>query len=424
MEKLVLDKWQKNILKTEGNIALRAGRQVGKSTVISMLAGDYAAQNPNKTIMIVAAVERQAFLLFEKVLWYLQDTYKEHIKNKGKDKPTKSRVRLKNGSVIYCLPTGLTGYGIRGYTIDLLIADEAAFIEDAVFDAVVPSLAARSKLGARIILLSTPFGRDTPDRPNYFARCFKDKTFTTFHVSSEDCPRITKEFLEHKKETMSKRAYQQEFMGEFVDDLMQFFPDAIIKACMKRSRSEARECFVGMDIARMGDDETVWAIGGFEGEKLIHRDLVITKKTMLSDTINTTIHLDKIWDFEKILLDDEGIGVGVSDVLLDTEQTKRKIVPINNSKRLSDYKEDKRVKLLKEDLYFNLLVMMEQNKIELLDEPEVFYSLKSIQFDYVKDSFGKTHFKIFGSYSHICEALIRLAYCRKYKELNIWIKSI
>jgi hypothetical protein len=45
----------------------------------------------------------------------------------------------------------------RGFTIDLLIADEAAFVPSEVFQAVTPALAARK--GARIVLLSIPFER-------------------------------------------------------------------------------------------------------------------------------------------------------------------------------------------------------------------------------------------------------------------------
>ena len=114
-----LDAWQEQILATEGNIVLRSGRQVGKSTVVAIKAGDYAAHNKDKCILIIAAVERQASLLFDKTLGYLADNYKSYISKK--DKPTRHKIVLTNGSVIYCLPTGLSGYGIRGYTVDLLI---------------------------------------------------------------------------------------------------------------------------------------------------------------------------------------------------------------------------------------------------------------------------------------------------------------
>jgi hypothetical protein len=417
-----LDKWQKDVLEAEGNIVVRSGRQCGKSTAISILAAREATSKPKRTVMVVASVERQAYLLFEKILAVLEAEYPKLIM-KGKDRPTKSLVKLRNGSRIYCLPTGLSGYGIRGFTIDLLIADEAAFIPDEVYNALIPSLAARASLGARVVLLSTPYGRQ-----GYFYEAFTDPTFTKFHVSSEECERIDKEWLKVQKDKMTKLVYTQEFLGEFVDELMQFFPDDLIKRCMIRRRPEtiAREfpAYLGVDIARMGEDESTFEVIQLKHEKLIQIENQITRKTLLSDTTRHIIHMDNIYNFNKIFLDDEGIGVGVFDELITNEQTKRKTIPINNSKRVIDSRDEGKVRLLKQDLYSNLLVLMEQGKIELLDDPEIFQSLKSVQFEYTSDLKGKPMLKIFGNYTHIVEGLIRAAWCIKYKSLSIWVKSI
>jgi hypothetical protein len=67
---------------------------------------------------------------------------------------------------------------------------------------------------------------------------------------------------------------------------------------------------------------------------------------------------------------------------------------------------------------------METGKISLLDEPNVFQSLKSVQYAYSNDSLGTRHLKIFGNYTHITEALVRAAWCVKYKDLNPTIYTI
>ena len=420
---MILDEWQKQVLNTKGNICLRSGRQVGKSTVISIYAGDYAAKNPNKTIMIIAHVERQAFLMFEKVLSYVETNYKGMMM-KGKHRPTKSRLKLKNGSIIHCLPAGLSGYGIRGFTIDLLIADEAAFIPEDVWNAVTPMMATRISKGARMILLSTPHGKD-----NYFARCFNDSTFTTFHVSSEDCPRIDKGFLEEEKKRKTKMQYAQEYLGEFCSDLMQFFPDKLILQLMKVGRpntiAQGKRYFLGVDIARMDRDQSTFEVIMLtDTNRLIHIENQITTKTYLSETTKQIIELDKQYKFEKIFIDDEGIGIGVFDHLLEVDEVKRKVIGINNSKRLLNYDGTASKRLLKEDLYNNLLALMERGEIDLLSDEEVFQSLKSVQYEYTADTYGKSHLKIFGNYTHIAEGLIRAAWCKKYKSLNMWISYI
>ena len=87
-----LDEWQKEVLAIKGNLCLCSGRQVGKSTVIAIKAGESAMKHPNRSIMIIASVERQALLLFEKVLSHIYLKDKKCIKTK-KDKPTKHELR-------------------------------------------------------------------------------------------------------------------------------------------------------------------------------------------------------------------------------------------------------------------------------------------------------------------------------------------
>jgi hypothetical protein len=228
---------------------------------------------------------------------------------------------------------------------------------------------------------------------------------------------------------MTKKQYQQEFMGEFVDDLMQWFPDELIIKCMKGKRpgsiTKGDGFYLGVDLARMGEDASTFAVGKLtQAKRIIQVEHQLTQRTYLSQSTKHIIELDKLYNFDKIFLDDEGIGVGVYDHLLDTEQTRRKIVPINNSQRILDREETQRTRLLKEDLYNNLLRLMEMGEIELLDDPEIFQSLKSVQYEYTSDTRGRSHLKIFGNWTHTAEALIRMAWCVKYKPLNIWIKSI
>ena len=409
---LSLDIWQKNIIEEKGNVIVRAGRQVGKSTAIAIKAGEYALNNPKKQVLIIASVERQAHLLFEKVITYLEDSSPNAIK-KGRDRPTKSKLSLKNGSVIRSLPTGLSGTGIRGYTIDLLIADEAAFIPQEVWVAVTPMLAITK---GKIILLSTPFGKE-----GYFYDRYKDPTFKKFHVSSEDCPRKDEHFLTEEKKRMTKLQYAQEYLGEFVDELMQFFPTTLIQRAMRLKRpsmiDKTKRYYLGVDVARLGTDESTFEIVDMSNRKKIrHIENIITTKTYLTETTRKIIELEKLYDFKKIYIDDGGVGSGVFDPLLEVEETRRKVIAINNAARALDKDEKRKKKLLKEDLYNNLLRLMERGEIALLSDDEIFLSLKSVQYEYTDEG----NIKIYGKYTHICEGLVRAAWGTKDKTLNIY----
>jgi len=396
---------------------------VGKSTVIAMKAGNYALKNKNKTIMIIASVERQALLLFEKVLDYIHNKNKRQIKT-GKDRPTKHRIQLRNGSNIYCLPTGMSGYGIRGYTIDQLYADEAHFIPEDVWAAVTPMLATT---GGDIILLSTPFGRE-----GYFYRCFHDDDFKSFSVSTEEVAdkRVEPmrkrmiEFLAKEKERMTKRQYAQEYLGQFVDELNQFFPDNLIKQCMTMQRNDKvppNNLYLGVDIARLGEDDSTFEILHKKDDNLYQIENIVTSKTLTTMSTRLILKLDRKYKFKKIYIDDGGIGVGVFDQLLEEEQTRRKVVAINNLRRAIDRDENRKKKLFKEDLYNNLLRLMEQKKIHLLDDPEIFQSFKSVQYEYTGGGDEEKKLKIFGHYTHIVEGLIRAAWSVRDKSLNIYI---
>jgi len=414
-----LDKWQEEILKAKGNLCARCGRQTGKSTVIAMKAAMFAVNNPDKQILVVSATERQAFLLYSKILNYLFDNFRSMIK-KGKDRPTKSEIKLINHSIIRCLPTGLDGIGIRGYTTNMLIADEAHFIPEEVWDAVTPQLVTTEAIQ---ILISTTHGRE-----GYFARCFNNPSFTSFHVTTEEVALGREEpmksrMLEHlasEKNEKTRLQFAQEYCAEFIDELRQLFPTDLIKKVMVLERQfltllPLEDNYLGVDIARMGEDESVlFSVQRIKRQRLTQLDMQITTKTHLNETIDLIKMHDKKHKYRKIYIDSAGVGAGVFDVLLQDSQTKRKVVSIENARKGID-RDDREKRLMKEDLYANLLVLMEQGKIELFNEPEILLSLRSVQYEYKEG-----RMKIFGTYTHIAEALVRAAWCMQDKTLNIY----
>lgn len=406
-----LDPWQEEVLKTNGNLCLRSGRQVGKSTIIGLKAAKYALENKEKLIMVISKTERQAELLFSKILFNLTQMGKAEIK-KGKERPTKHKINLKNGSVIHCLPTGDTGFGIMGYTIDLLIADEAAWIPPEVWNSIIPSMAITR---GNIWVLSTPYLKE-----GYFYECFTDPTFTSFHTTSEECPRRDDAFLAHKKETLSKAQYSQMYLGEFIDEFKKFFPDDLIEKCcvgLEEEPNKKNKNYLGCDVGRIEDPFTFEIVKehGKNLKHVYHRS-VIDKS--LTENSREIIRLNKLWDFKAEYIDSGGMGIGVCDILREDSENKRKVVEINNSSRPYD-KEEHRKKILKEDLYNNLKTLMEQGKIILLNNESVKDSLRSITADFN----DRGRLIITGNDTHIVEGIIRAAWCWKDKHLNIFVRT-
>lgn len=413
-----LDPWQEEVMKCKGNMVLRSGRQVGKSTVIGLKAAKYALENPNKLVVVISKTDRQSALLFTKILFNIMQIDKKAVaRGKGAGQnPTKHKIALKNKSVVHSLPAGDTGYGIMGFTIDLLIADEAAFIPEEVWNSIIPALAITR---GNIWLLSTPF-----IKVGYYYDCFEDPSFTAFHTSSEDCPRRDEVFLARQKKNRTKAQYKQMYLGEFVDEEMQFFSDEIIRKCSTGKKPPKilpnRKYFLGCDVARMDKDEFTYEIIDMtDRQNIKHVESIVTKNKPIPESTRKIIDLNTQYNFQKEYIDSGGMGITVCDLLRESDADKRKVVEINNASRIWNVDEGKK-KIIKEELYHNLRKLMEKGEIELLDDDEVKASLKCIQAEHDKKT-GRLIFS--GDDNHIVEGLIRAAWAAQGKHLNIFARS-
>lgn len=416
------DKWQEEVLRHQGNITLRSGRQVGKTEVIGSKVKDFALENPGTVSLIIAASQRQSSYLFEKVRVYFELMEHETNTQLFKEKATLSKIKLKNGSVIYCFPAGRTGYFVRGFTIDLLIADEAAYIPETVWNSILPMVAVsqkRRRMGY-IILLSTPFGKG-----GYFYNSFTDKDFKAFHVSSEDCKRIPKAFLRKERLRMTTAEYRQEYMGEFCDEWNQFFQTNLIKKCMtliewskKEDYKKEARYYLGVDIARYGGDENAFVVCELLKDRLRIVRCFTTDRISTTDTIGRIKAIEGLFNFNKIFLDDSGIGGSVTDILI--ENLGRKVMGLNNaSKRFEIQGEEKKRGILKEDLYSNALMLMETGRLDLISDLSLLRSLKSITYEYTSSK-NFRNIQIYGDYSHLTEAMVRACWCIKERGLDIY----
>jgi hypothetical protein len=413
------DKWQKEVLDHEGNITLRTGRQVGKSEVVSAKAVKFAFDHPGTTILIIAASQRQSSLLFEKVKANIDRKSEEDGEDYYVEPPTLTKILLSNKSRIYSLPAGRTGYFIRGFTIDLLIADEAAYIPETVWTAVIPMLAVSRKLRGlgTLILLSTPFGKG-----GFFYDSFADPDFRAFHISSEDCSRIPRDFLAKEKRRMTKQEYRQEYLGEFTDEWNQLFKTELVKKQMtfigwdfNSEYNTARKYYLGVDIARYGGDENAFVVVEVRKSRLRVVQCSVTDRVSTLDTIGRVKALDRNFHFNRIFVDDSGVGGAVTDVL--QESLGRKVFGINNSaKRLEVQGEEKKKGILKQDLYSNAINLLETGRLELISDMKLLKSLKSITFEYTQEG----NLKIFGTYSHLAEAMVRACWCTKEMGLRLY----
>ena len=139
------------------------------------------------------------------------------------------------------------------------------------------------------------------------------------------------------------------------------------------------------------------------------------EKRSIPQTVNEISKFNEIYGFNRIIIDDAGLGAGVYDMLKD-KFGMRKILAMNNARKsLED--EGRSGAVLKEDMYSNALSLMEQNKIEIIAHQSLEKSLKCMTFEYTENKKLLIH----GKYSHLAEAFVRACWCVKAKSLNLFI---
>lgn len=231
-----LDPWQERYINQTGDCLVVTGRQVGKTAAAAIKIVKYL-QKPNTIILIGALTEKQAQNLFFKALFIAQEMYPKKVVTTAREKPTKNKFEFyhkEGNSKVLCHALGFTGEGIRGYTVNHLFIDECKEIAEQVFVAIEPMISVTK--GTRDYL-GTPGGK-----VGHFWKCSNDPDFKVFNVSAYDCPRHTKESLEKYRSRMSQKEFAQEYLGQFLDDVMRIYTeDWIKKVCVEEEENTKSE---------------------------------------------------------------------------------------------------------------------------------------------------------------------------------------
>ena len=145
----------------------------------------FMINNPNTQTIVVSLTKDQAELIIIMVLDYLEKNCKKDIQ-RGKNKPTKSRIWLKNKARVISRPVGTTGDAVRGFTGDVLYIDEASGMPELIWKAAMPTLATT---GGQIWMSSTPRGKfqATGTEENYFYKCWmnREDQWQVFNIDTE-----------------------------------------------------------------------------------------------------------------------------------------------------------------------------------------------------------------------------------------------
>lgn len=198
-----------------------AGRQVGKSRTLAIEALYRAFTQPRALVLLVSAGEVAARRLLEECAALATAS---PIMSGSVVDDLKTEIVFSNGSRIISVPASQKQ--IRGWPVDLLIIDEAGFVDNDIWRAAEPAVIARP--GARIILSSSPWG----GVDHYFRLLWRrgmdapDERYASFHWPTSLNPNVSDDDLAEIRERETSHYFNREYLAEWVEETGAYFTTA------------------------------------------------------------------------------------------------------------------------------------------------------------------------------------------------------
>ena len=217
---------------------VKAKRQVGKTTMAENALLDMALNHKNTLSCLVEPTLDQSRRVYKEIVKAIE--YTPVIKRKN---DSLLELEFINGSSII-FKSAEQRDNLRGFTVTgILIVDECAFIQDDIFDILLPTTDVHR---APILLISTPklkqgffyryysAGMEGAN-PNIVSVDFND--FDTSHL-------LSREKLEQYRTMMPKAQFTTEYLGEFLDSDSVLFTN--LRECVAAPASTG-DLYVGID---------------------------------------------------------------------------------------------------------------------------------------------------------------------------------
>jgi Terminase large subunit, T4likevirus-type, N-terminal len=205
---------------------LCAGRQAGKSRLFAVMALHKAFSQPGAVILIISAGETAA----QRLLAEVSGLASSPMLAASVTDETKGTVTLSNGSQILSVPASQKQ--IRGWAIDLLIMDEAGFIDPSIWRAAEPVIIARP--GSKIIMCSSPWG----SAEHFFRQLWRRGTdspgamYAAWHWPSSISPLVDRELLEEIRKREGDAYFNREYLAIWDDDGGSFLTEEEISSAV------------------------------------------------------------------------------------------------------------------------------------------------------------------------------------------------
>jgi len=235
--------------------ALTTGRRWGKTTFAANEAVKAAASKPEQIVWWVAPVYKQTEKGYREVLRVLRKSRVRYTERKSL-----SRILLDNESFIE-FHTATNFDNLRGEGVDLLIIDEAPYVEKRAWTEALR--ATLSDKRGRAIFIGTPKGR------NWFWEEWNkgqdraaNPEYESWKFPSASSPFMAAEEVESARRGLPTDTFRQEYLAEFLEESAGVFRN--IKSCVVADISSAPQAghryVIGWDPAKHEDFSVIMVL--------------------------------------------------------------------------------------------------------------------------------------------------------------------
>lgn len=335
------DKWQRdtlNGLAENPKVSVRSGQGVGKTALEAWTAIWYLSCRPNPKVICTAPTKQQ----LHDVLWAEIAKWLEGSVVKNFLKWTKTKVYM-IGSEERWFATARTATkpeNMQGFHEDymLFIVDEASGVADPIMEAILGTLSGQEN---KLLMCGNP----TRTSGVFYDSHHRDRVdYVTLKVSSYDSTRTNKQNIESllRKYGEDSDVARVRVFGDFPKaEKDGFIPLYLAEAATKgkpylnddgiEEIPEGAVLGIGVDVARFGEDETV--ITTRIGKKVIRQEGFYGQDTMktVGETLRTAREFMRKYSKNHCIInvDDDGVGGGVSDRLLEVKREERLFITVN-----------------------------------------------------------------------------------------------
>ena len=351
---------------------VKSRRQCGKSILAELIGMYYCIQNKNFRCYIISPTFNQADKMLVEI-WKMCKGQPFYFKKND----VKRQIIFKNGAEIRLFSAEQGVDALQGYTCELLIIDEAAYLSEDIIDAVMPYV---NTTKGPIIMFSTPRTK-SGQFYNYYSMGMSQELnniygydWTKYDVSELLSPAK----LELYRKTVDRLKFKTYYLGEFLDNESDFFGD--FSQCVKDKPHICMEPVVfGIDWAgSTGGDYTAISIIGMSGQLY---DIKYFNDKEPKQTIAEILRLVAQYKPKKVTVETNSIGNIYFGLLRD--ELKMRNVPLigfytdNNSK---------------DKIISKLQVAFQNNKIMIYTDYELMDELQ-----YYELTYSKTGKRVFGA---------------------------